>query len=45
MGAVTGRLFAAGATDEDISAGMALMVGDPANSARVWEVIRVAAFQ
>ena len=40
--AVTGKMFAPGATDEDISAGMAFMVGDPANSAWVWDVIRAS---
>lgn len=40
--AVTGKMFAPGATDEDISAGMAFMVGDPANSAWVWDVVRAS---
>lgn len=40
--AVTGKMFAPGATDEEIAPGMAFMVGYPANSAWVWDVIRAS---
>jgi pimeloyl-ACP methyl ester carboxylesterase len=41
-GKITGRMFRPDATEEDVAAGMALMVGDPATSARVWDEIKAS---
>ncbi len=37
--AVTNKMFAPKASDEDIAAGMELMVGDPANSEWIWDIV------
>ncbi len=36
---ITGKMFTPNATHEEIMAGMQFMVGDPANSERVWNII------
>ncbi len=39
---ITSKMFQPNATDEEIMAGMKFMVGDPANSERVWKIIEVS---